>query len=196
MEKPFCHLNIPYRVKESWETLPIDLHSKQYISITPHEVFEEETLQFLHDRGLEIAYKPNIWSWLKWKPDVWHTDQRDSSEQIVAINYLLRGSPGSTEWIDKSKTTLLALDEDPVYKTRDIRYMSPFPPDFKEGIKPGYPMMIDTSVPHRVSRLDQKDTNDVRWTIRIFLKKLNSDVVLTWKEALRILGPYEYGGVA
>ena len=187
MNKPFLHLNIPFQVKNSWKDLFPNLTEKQYVDVNPRDYLEVETIKFFDDLGLE-PYIANIWSWLKLSPASWHIDQREEGEPVIAINFLLMGDAGKTEWTSFNKVKRIEAGEDPVYGTKDVRFLGSNVPEFSASIKPGYPMLIRNDIPHRVNRQGQEE---VRWTIRLFIKKKDSDIHLSWDEAVEIFKDFE-----
>ena len=154
----------------------------------PQELLEDDTLQFLADNGLE-ALSANIWSWLPGSYPIWHIDQQKPNDPIVAINFLLEGDAGRTGWIGFDKVRRLTEDSvDPEYGTPDQRFISLHMPDFSSSIRMGVPMMIRTDIPHKVSR---DKNSSIRWTARIFLRKIGENAPIQWDEAERILGKYK-----
>lgn len=185
--KPFIHLDIPYGIKP-WKHHFDRFDIKQNLNLQPSELLEDTTLQFLNSNGLKAKFA-NIWSWLPGTYPIWHIDQQDARHSIVAINYLLEGDAGQTEWIGFEKTKQIRNDSiDSVYGTLDQRFISINKADFTESIRPGTPMMIRTDIPHRVIRAEN---SNIRWTARIFIQRLDSDLPLQWDEAVKILGQYE-----
>jgi hypothetical protein len=192
MEKPFCHLNIPYFVKPSWRNFFSDFKIKQNLNVNVEEILEQDSINFFNANNLDIICG-NIWSWPQGPTGIWHIDQRSKElAQRVAINYLLDGDPGITEWIDRTKVVQIGQFTDPGFISYDIRFLKKPDElvDFSESIKPAMPMMIRTDIPHRVDRTNQQH---MRWTFRIFLREKNTYTHLTWERALQLLGAYELG---
>ena len=178
MDKPFRHLNIPFNVKPAWKSIVgYDTRAdKQNFWVKPRLVLDSQTLEFLMNANIKF-YGCNVWSWLPSRSvPVWHTDTGFS----VAINYLLDGEAGRTEWIDHSKVVKLKDMIDPEYGTGDTRYNSSKSPDFSESIRLGHPMLIRNDIPHRVNRMG---STSIRWTLRLLLWG-------NWEEALEKLDKY------
>lgn len=106
MKKPFAHLNIPLEINSSWEQLIVDFNVKQAHVLDAKQYLSRATLETLDGVDVYISHCI-VWSWLKLSPTAWHIDQPTGTESSVAINMLLRGCPGQTEWVEMSKVRRL-----------------------------------------------------------------------------------------
>ena len=189
MTQPFHHLNIPYGVSDAWRKSITDFQSKQMILDNDILLLDPKAKEFLASVDL-FPYSANFWSWLNRPPYVWHIDCPPGTGNCVAINYLLCGPPGATEWIDESLVKYVGSVDDSRFDTPFLRYnnVQNHPADFSVSIRPGIPMLIRSDIPHRVNSHQQVGT---RWTYRIFLRRMSDPhKILSWDTVEELLSPY------
>ncbi len=188
MEKSYYHLDVPYAVSDKWKECVQDFNAKQIILDPKVTYLSSETKAFLENIIGVTPVAANVWSWLPMHAGLWHTDQRYGIGPEVAINFLLQGDSGTTEWAEAHK---LQLDDteglDPIYGTADTRYRGYCLPSYRAKLKPNTPRLDKISVPHRVNRSASSET---RWTYRVFLKELGKLEVLSWATAVQLFSEY------
>lgn len=139
-----------------------------------------EVKKFFLDLGL-VPKRGNLWSRGPYSVPMYHTDQKEDCE-LFAVNWLLSGNPGITEWSFKAlnykiEDTMSRLLE----KTNPQFWGDPsIVPDVSAVLNK--PMMIKTDIPHRVNN-DNSDT----WRISYSLRFENNP---SWEEGLDKLKNY------
>jgi hypothetical protein len=186
--QPYKYLNFPkYPLLPGWQEKIKDLNSVfVYFDLGATFLIPEIKDIFL-SKDL-IPSRGNIWSWAPDSvPKFYHTDQKETETttcELCAINWLISGNPGKTEWsfkalndkIDDSNKMVFYPN---VHKTQPQLWRASGP-DFVAELT--QPMAIRTNVPHRVNNLSS-DTWRIAYSVRF---KGNP----TWETVLEKLQDY------
>ena len=110
-----------------------------------------EAKEFFLDLGL-VPKRGNLWSREPFSIPTYHTDQKENCE-LFAINWLLTGDPGTTEWSLKALNFKIEKNHRPLLDETDPQFWGDpaMAPDFSAVLD--NPMMIRTDIPHRVNNV-------------------------------------------
>jgi hypothetical protein len=110
-----------------------------------------EVKEFFLDLGL-VPKRGNLWSRDPFNVPPYHTDQKQDCE-LFAINWLLSGESGITEWSIKALKYKIEQNQQPLLDKTDPQFWGDpvMVPDFSAVLD--RPMMIRTDIPHRVNTL-------------------------------------------
>jgi hypothetical protein len=181
-----CNNNLPYRYLDltlepllpEWKEVVLNFNSLFHYKDFDGNYLKPKLKKLFLDKGL-IPMRGNLWSRPpRYKPH-YHTDQKVSCEKF-AINWLLIGQPGITEWsysvlnhkIDEKTDT-------PLFENIDPQFWGPYDTDPDVTASLDKPMMIQTDIPHRVNT-----THVYTWRISYSLRFKNNP---TWEEGLEKL---------
>ncbi len=178
---------VPYRylslindpLVEDWKGVIEDINSSFIYLDSQGSLLKQELKNLFFDCGL-IPKRGNLWSREPHNLPPYHTDQKVNCE-LFAINWLLIGEPGLTEWSYKA----LEYKDDnwtPLYKTTSPQFWGNMymEPDFTAVLNK--PMMIKTDIPHRVNNRDNNT-----WRISYSLRFENNP---TWEVGLEKLSKF------
>lgn len=165
-ELPYRYLDLPIEpLIAGWENFVEDLNSFfVYFDHFGNSLLKPELKELFLECGLSPK-RGNLWSKkpvdLPW---YYHTDQKTDCE-LFAINWLLKGQPGLTEWCSNALNYKVEMNGTPGAYGTDTqwwgnRYMIP-----DVSVKLNRPMMIVTDIPHRVNTLDA-DTWRISYSLR------------------------------
>lgn len=180
---PYRYLNIPDNpLVNGWENSVADIESFfLFLDIEGNNLLKPELKKFFIELGLEPK-RGNLWSRKPFDlPWYYHTDQKVNCERF-AINWLLRGNPGLTQWSYQSLNLKVEMSGRPGAYGTDTQWWgdSSISPDV--SVELNRPMMIVTDIPHRV---DNSMSNT--WRISYSLRFKGNP---TWQEALEKLQNY------
>jgi hypothetical protein len=109
----------------------------------------------------------NLWSWAPNSlPKFYHTDQKETETtkcEQCAINWLLSGSPGQTEWSFKAKDIEVNITGKIHGTEPQLWGYKELTPDISAPLD--CPMLIRTNVPHRVNNLNN-DSYRIAYSLR------------------------------
>jgi hypothetical protein len=190
---PYIHLDIPFNIKTEWKNSVNNFDIAQNIFDNGCSLIENETRDFLSVMGINLNLA-NYWSWkylnVKSLHHFYHIDYDFNKPNNVnhahaALNFLLEGDPGETQWTDFDKLIKINARFNPVTGGTETNFISKEEPKYITSIIPKKVMLTRVDIPHRVSRPKQINT---RWTYRIILKI--DDHFLTWDEANSIFSKF------
>ena len=190
---PYLHLDIPFNIKLDWKKTIKNLDIPQNILDHGCKLLEDETRNFLSSFNINLLSSANYWSW-KYLPgsiyNYYHIDYpidkpNNGNHQHVALNFLLDGDAGETQWVDFDKCVKINTKVNSIYGAPETNFISKKEPDYTTSLIPKKVMLTRVDLPHRVSRATQINT---RWTYRIML--LKDDHFLTWDEASLMFSKY------
>lgn len=155
--------NIPNNIA-GWENKFPNLTQQQSYIDKDFAVLGEEAVNFFKAKGLTPVFGI-VWSWpyrqnheLYYHTDQWHDGKGGiMSGDVVAMNFLLAGDPGLTEFVSFDKTTEI----DPSFFSKKVnfnyrKFDGTSPPDNSYVLTKDTPTIMRIDVPHRVN------TNDIR----------------------------------
>jgi hypothetical protein len=139
-----------------------------------------EVKEFFLDLGL-VPKRGNLWSRNPFNVPPYHTDQKENCE-LFAINWLLFGEPGITEWSFKALKYKIEKNQKPLLNDTDPQFWGDpaMIPEFSAVLDK--PMMIRTDIPHRVNNLKNST-----WRISYSLRFENNP---SWELGLEKLKNY------
>lgn len=194
MEQPYYNLDLDFEVKDTWRDVVDPIKPKSVYLDSGCKYLSESTLAFFDCAGIICDYG-YIWTWPSidyWPEELrpienqpYHTDFPDGRAQ-VAINYILAGDPGATEWIDILRAKKYGIIDRPKYGYQVTSYQSD-ECDVRTSIKYGMPMLTRINVPHRV-RAEGIVNTRITYSLRMYDKKLKKE--LTWSDAVKYLQPF------
>jgi hypothetical protein len=202
--KPYMHLRMPIKIDSRWkDKFPvIDETTRLHYGDTGCTLLSDSTRYYFQTALKMPAVFGLLWSWPNsYDINEYHIDnysqtggKLDEKDMYkFSMNVLLQGSRGKTEWANMDNCT--AIVEDTQIELRDSEEKATGyrgsstglfydrEPDWSTSIMPGYPMMMDVQVPHRVNK-DKE--GPMRWTYSIRFKKPDMSQY-TWEEAVEKL---------
>ena len=190
MEQPYHFLDINFEVTDEWRSLvPNGEYDKKHVILdSGARYLTDDTRYFFECAGITPAFG-YVWSWPRLKSSlksqVYHTDFPQVVAQ-VAINYLIQGDPGITEWKEYGELESLGMKNFPKEGYQVDEYIGDGSPGIRASLT-DIPMMAKIDVPHRV--LTQQITN-TRWTYSLRMRDRRNNEFLTWKNAVQYLKHY------
>jgi hypothetical protein len=198
MEQPYYILNLNFSLNDKWKTYADNNETRQVIIDKNCDMLSSITKSVFEDLGFQVEYAL-LWSWPRMLgygtkvyghpyEDHFHIDYPLRYGAEVAINYLIRGDPGKTEWVDMKYVTHVGTANNPAYERQSHNDVQLFLNNGGEVVQailqPDKPMLACINVPHRVVTSDIIDT---RWaySLRLLDKKTNKSV--TWETAKKYL---------
>ena len=191
-EIPYRYLNFPKDpLLPGWEENIKNLNSVFIHHDWDATFLKPEIKEIFLSKNL-IPSRGNIWSW---EPNsitkFYHTDQKETETtkcEFCAINWLISGYPGTTEWSYQALDNLdnkIDFVKKPKYSFYSIHNTQPQlwkggEPDFSVPLN--QPMIIRTNIPHRVNNLNN-GTYRIAYSVRF---KDNP----TWEVVLEKLSDY------
>lgn len=178
---PYRYLSITTApLVEDWITYIKDSNSLFLIIDYKGNYLLPEVKRFFLDLDL-VPKRGNLWFRSPYSVPPYHTDQKEDCE-LFAVNWLLSGNPGITEWSFKALNFKI---NDPM-----PRLLENTNPQFwgDPSLDPDVfavldkPMMIQTDIPHRVN-----NSNSDTWRISYSLRFENNP---SWEEGLEKLKNY------
>ena len=190
-DQPFRMLDIDFRLNDGWKDHVGNDEKRQVIYDDQGDWLSASTIALLNELNFDIDYAM-LWSWPKmWGhqlkvnnhpyQDYYHVDFPPSHGVQVAINYLVKGDPSITEWVDEANTIRHKSAMNPAYKHQEVQLFLNNGGNVVQGrIRKGVPMLIRIDVPHRVITSEIVDT---RWVYSLRLKDRNTRKSLKWEVA-------------
>lgn len=182
---PFRYLNLPIDpLIDGWENVVENLNSFfVYFDKEGKTLLKPELKNLFLECGLD-PIRGNLWSRQPFDlPWYYHTDQKTNCE-LFAINWLLKGNPGLTEWSYAASEHKVEMDGKPGAYGTDTQWWGDkwTVPDI--SAKLDKPMMIVTDIPHRVNN-SMSNTWRISYSLRfkgnpsweIGLKKLAKYII-------------------
>lgn len=191
IDQPFRMLNIDFHLNDGWKDHVGNDDVRQVIYDDRGDWLSLSTITLLRKLNFTVDYAM-LWSWPKmWGhqakindhpyQDYYHVDFPPSFGAQVAINYLVKGDPSVTEWVDEADTISCKPAMNPAYKHQEVRLFLNNGGDVVQGrIRKGVPMLIRIDVPHRVVTSEIVNT---RWVYSLRLRDQNTQKSLTWEVA-------------
>jgi len=180
--------SLPYRYLDitldplifDWKKFIDDPESVFHIKDHGGNLLRPEIKDFFCNLGLRPK-RGNLWSRKPKSIPPYHTDQKVDCERF-AVNWLLSGSPGITEWSWKALEYKIDNDKlSPIYDDTSPQFWGSLSlnPDVSAVLDK--PMIIQTDIPHRV--INRNDT----WRISYSLRFEDNP---TWETGLEKLKEY------
>lgn len=162
--------NIPSNIT-GWESKFPNLTEQQSYIDKDFSLLGADAVDFFRSKGL-IPVFGIVWSWpyrqneeLYYHTDQWyHTDGTILSGDVVAMNFLLSGDSGLTEFVPFDKTTEI----DPSFYSKKVKFNyrkfdGSSVPDNTYILTKDKPTIMRIDVPHRVNT-NNIDPNQCRWS--------------------------------
>lgn len=188
MEQPYHNLDIIFEVKDGWRDIVDPINPKSVYLDSKCKYLTDDTLSFFEGAGIVCDYG-YIWTWPRdYRPiekQTYHTDFPDGRAQ-VAINYMLSGETGATEWINLDRARKCGIIDRQDFGYQVTSYESDTC-DFHVSLQYGVPMLARINMPHRV-RAD--DITDTRITYSMRMRNAKDMKELTWSDAVNYLQHY------
>jgi hypothetical protein len=192
--RPYLHIDIPFKIKTEWKNSVNKFDISKHILDHGCSLLENETRDFLSGTGINLNIA-DYWSWKYLTESIYnfyHIDYdidkpNDENHAQVALNFLLEGDPGETQWTDLDKCLKInsMVNYNPIFGTIQTNFISKEEPIHITSLIPKKVMLNRIDIPHRVCRDKQINT---RWTYRIILKI--GDHYVTWDEAKSMFSKY------
>ncbi len=177
-----------FNVKDSWRDV-VDPENPQRMVYRDEgcNYLTDETKHFFCGLGLECVHG-YIWSWPDYYPldkHYYHTDWPTGKAQ-VAINYLLSGDSGTTEWLYPHRARVA---DGVQVSQHGYRYKAYEPDvcDVSVSLEFGKVMMARIDIPHRV-RVEKTNKTRVSYSLR--MKTPTDKYFVKWGHAVNILQPF------
>ena len=201
MEQPYHVLNLNFSLNDGWKIYANNNETRQVIIDKNCSMLSSTTKFVLEDLGFQVNYAL-LWSWPRMLgygtkvhghpyEDHFHIDYPLHHGAEVAINYLIKGDPGKTEWVDMKYVTNVGTANNPVYERpshNDVQLFLNNGGDVVQAIlQPNEPMLARINVPHRVVTSDIINT---RWAYSLRLLDKKTNKLVTWETAKKYLRDY------
>lgn len=178
---PFRYLNIAQDpLVENWKDFVPSFSKLFHLKDFHGQYLRSDIQELFLDLGLTPS-RGNLWSRPPFQTPHYHTDQKIDCERF-AVNWLLYGDPGITEWSYAALNHKIEDDVRPALKDTSPEFWGPWNtrPDVIAVLQK--PMMMQTDIPHRINM-----ANVSTWRISYSLRFQNNP---SWKEGLEKLKHY------
>ena len=178
--------DVPYRylsltddpLVEDWKSVINNINSSFIYVDNEANLLRQDVKTLFLECGM-IPKRGNLWSREPYSFPPYHTDQKVNCE-LFAINWLLIGEPGLTEWSYQALNYKIENNNlKPLHKITSPQFWGDcyMKPDVTAVLNK--PMMIKTNIPHRVN-----NENNSTWRISYSLRFEGNP---TWEEGIEKL---------